>query len=105
MKRFRVSAVAAVPLLVGCTRSASRPTHARAAACGDQSIDTVALERDATDTVGHLRRAPQRVGQIVQSPQRFVVWTEDANPQAYKDGGRVAFDCAGRIRLVWLDGG
>ncbi|HEX4683807.1 MAG TPA: hypothetical protein VH277_13905 [Gemmatimonadaceae bacterium] len=104
MKPFRLS-LAAIVVLAGCTRSTNRSMLARAAACGDVPVDTARLERVATDTIARLRNAPQRVEQVVQSPQRLVVWTDDTNPQAYKDGGRVAFSCDGRISLVWLDGG
>ena len=91
-------------LCAGCER-ASDTTGRLGAACETQP-DTAQLARVARDTVARLRARPQLVTRI--APVRtggLELRTEDSSPGALHDGGLVTFDCAGRVTLVWLDGG
>ena len=90
---------------LACERSA--PVVSRdAAACRANSADSTALARVARDTIARLRAEPQTVVRITPSSAGGVeLRTEDASPEAYHDGGLVAFDCTGHVTLVWLDGG
>lgn len=78
---------------------------AGAAGCSGGGRDSVRLARIATDTVSALRARTQRVQRIAWTPAGVEVRTEDADPISTHDGGLAAFDCAGRLTFLWLDGG
>ena len=107
MKRPMRSTLLLLASLVslGCERSA--PAVSRdAAACRADATDSAAYARVARDTIARLRAEPQTVVRITPSSTGGVeLRTEDASPEAFHDGGLVAFDCTGRVTLVWLDGG
>jgi len=73
--------------------------------CGAAERDSVRLARIATDTIGDLRSRSQRVRSYSWTPDGIEVRTEDNDSLAAHDGGLAAFDCAGRLTLLWLDGG
>lgn len=108
--RRRLAWVALVVLL-GSVGASLRIRHrnpapaSSGAACVPAGRDSVELARIATDTIGRLRARPQRVSRFAASPDGVEVRTEDDDPLAAHDGGMAAFDCAGRLGLLWLDGG
>lgn len=102
---------AALVVLLGSVGASLRIRHRNAApassgaACSSAGRDSAELARFATDTIGRLRDRPQRVSRFTASPDGFEVRTEDDDPLSAHDGGLAAFDCAGRLSLLWLDGG
>jgi hypothetical protein len=78
---------------------------APATSCSGGGRDSVRLGRIATDTIATLRARTQRVQRIAWTPTGVEVRTEDADPVSAHDGGLAAFDCAGRLTFLWLDGG
>lgn len=107
--RRRLAWAALVVLL--CSVVASLRLRHRSAAvmppvgCAGGGRDSVALSRLATDTVAELRARRQRVTHFTRSSRGVEVRTEDVDPFAEHDGGLAAFDCAGRLTFLWLDGG
>jgi hypothetical protein len=79
--------------------------HAAPAACAAAERDSVRLARVATDTIGDLRARNQRVKRFSRTPDGIEVRTEDDDSLSVHDGGLAAFDCAGRLTFLWLDGG
>jgi hypothetical protein len=75
------------------------------AGCSEGSRDSVRVARLATDTIASLRARTQRVERIAWTPTGVEVRTEDVDPRSVHDGGLAAFDCAGRLTFLWLDGG
>jgi len=67
--------------------------------------DSSRLARIATDTIAALRARGQRVKTYSWSLAGLEVRTEDDDPLSAHDGGLAAFDCAGRLTFLWLDGG
>ena len=61
--------------------------------------------RLATDTIAALRGRSQRVKRVTWTPDGVEIRTVDSDPLAARDGGLAAFDCAGRLTFLWLDGG
>jgi hypothetical protein len=75
------------------------------AGCRAGAPDSMRLARLATDTIATLRVRTQRVQRISWTPTGVEVRTEDTDPWSVHDGGLAAFDCAGRLTFLWLDGG
>jgi hypothetical protein len=73
--------------------------------CDAAERDSVDLARMATDTIGDLRSRSQRVKSYSWTSHGLEVRTEDNDSLAAHDGGLAAFDCAGRLTFLWLDGG
>lgn len=94
---------ACVLALAGCERPA--PNARAVAGCPFTATDSGALATVARDTVGKLKAHPQRVTEITTVRAGIAYRTEDADSTALHNGGAVAFDCAKRVTMVWLDGG
>lgn len=97
----------AIGLLVcaaSCEKTTPRPAS-RAASCSYSREDTLALAAAARDTVGRLKSRAQRVSEIVPVGGGISFRLEDADSNAFHNGGAVSFDCARRVTSVWLDGG
>jgi hypothetical protein len=89
----------------GCERPPAAQTR-RSIACAAGALDTAKLVVLARDTLARLRARPQRVNRIsAATTGGLELRTEDTTPGSLHNGGLVAFDCTGRITLVWLDGG
>lgn len=73
--------------------------------CPGVDRDSVRLDRLATDTIATLRARTQRVREFTWTPNGVEIRTEDSDTLAAHDGGLAAFDCAGRLTFLWLDGG
>ena len=93
--------------LVASLRMRHRATTVSAApqACIAAERDSALLARIATDTIGDLRARNQRVRRYSWTSNGLEVRTEDDDPLSAHDGGLAAFDCAGRLTFLWLDGG
>lgn len=109
MLRRRLAWASLVVLL--CSVVASLRMHRRSAAtavptaCRAARRDSVRDARIATDTIGVLRARRQHVRRFSSTPGGIEVRTEDDDTLSAHDGGLAAFDCAGRLTLLWLDGG
>lgn len=108
--RRRLAWAAFVILL--CSVVASLCMHRRTSrvaaappACLAAARDSVRLARIASDTIGDLRARSQRVRRFSWTQDGIEVRTEDDDPLSPHDGGLVAFDCAGGLTFLWLDGG
>ena len=97
-------AVASLACVASCERPAPAPTS-RAASCTYTRDDTLALAAAARDTIGRLKSRAQRVSEITPVAGGIAFRTEDADSNAFHNGGAVSFDCARRVTSVWLDGG
>lgn len=75
------------------------------AACAVTERDSVRLARVATDTIADLRARSQRVKRFTRRSGGIEIRTEDTDPLSAHDGGLAAFDCAGHLTFLWLDGG
>jgi type II secretory pathway component PulK len=73
--------------------------------CQSTTSEIASDARRSVDTISRLRDRTQEVTSLVRTHDLVVIRTQDTNPLASHDGGKVSFDCNGRIRLVWLDGG
>jgi hypothetical protein len=99
LKLSFISALGVVIAMGGCAKPPAR------ASCDAARGDSAALAARATDTISRLRSRPQYVTRMTVSSRAVVFRTEDVDPAAFHAGGKVGFDCAGTLRLVWLDGG
>ena len=99
-----VTVVVAIVLAYAATRAMTHRPR-RVAGCGLDDRTIAAYSQRSIDTIGRLRAHAQDVETVVQDSTGVVIWTEDTSRQTVHDGGRVGFDCAGHVRLVWLDGG
>ena len=79
--------------------------HAASAACLAAERDSARLAQIATDTIADLRARGQRVRRYSWTQDGIEVRTEDDDPLSAHDGGLAAFDCAGGLTFLWLDGG
>ena len=107
MRRFlAVSslAFASFAFAASCEKPAPQPAS-RAAACSYTRADTLALAAAARDTVGRMKSRAQRISEITPVAGGIAFRTEDADSNAFHNGGAVSFDCAKRLTSVWLDGG
>lgn len=86
-------------------RHRARPLPLAKAACVAAEHDSLRLVRLATDTIGDLRARSQRVRRYSWTRNGVEVRTEDNDSLSAHDGGLAAFDCAGRLTFLWLDGG
>lgn len=86
-------------------RHRSAVAHLATADCAAAERDSVHLARIATDTIGDLRARSQRVKRYSWTSDGLEVRTEDNDSLSAHDGGLAAFDCAGRLTFLWLDGG
>lgn len=109
--RRRLAWAALVILLCSVVVSVQLRRH-RGAPLPTTTAECVAVQRDsarfaifATDTIAALRARRQRVQRFTRSADGLEVRTEDDDPLAAHDGGLAAFDCAGRLTFLWLDGG
>ena len=108
--RHRAAWVALV-VLVCCAVASLRvyrfrePRRVRDVACVAAGRDSARTARLAVDTVAALRARTQQVRLFARAPGGVEVRTEDKDTLATHDGGLVAFDCAGRLTFLWLDGG
>lgn len=59
----------------------------------------------AVDTIATLRARSQRVRTFTIDARGVEIRTEDRDALSGHDGGLAAFDCAGRLTFLWLDGG
>lgn len=80
-------------------------SRAVAAACLAAERDSDRLARIAVDTIAALRARSQVVRRYSRTPNGLEVRTEDDDTLSAHDGGLAAFDCAGRLTFLWLDGG
>jgi hypothetical protein len=108
--RRRLAWAAFVVLLcsvVASLRARHRDASARMArtGCAIAERDSLRLSRIAIDTIGELRDRRQRVRLYTRTPAGVEVRTEDNDSLSVHDGGLAAFDCAGRLTFLWLDGG
>jgi hypothetical protein len=106
--RRRLAWAAFVVLL--CCVLASLRMHRRAAAaipsrCAAAERDSLRVARMAVDTIAGLRARRQHVRRFSRTPDGIEVRTEDDDVLSPHDGGLAAFDCAGRLTFLWLDGG
>jgi hypothetical protein len=108
--RRRLAWASLVVLL--CSVGASLRIHRRdavaapvPAACIAARQDSVRVARTAADTIGVLRARRQHVRRYSWTPNGIEVRTEDDDTLSAHDGGLAAFDCAGRLTFLWLDGG
>lgn len=85
-------------------RTAGAPAAA-ATSCLLSKRDSIRIARIAADTIGDLRARGQRVKRFSRTPGGVEVRTEDDDTLSVHDGGLAAFDCAGRLTFLWLDGG
>lgn len=99
-----VTVLIAIGLAFGATRELMRGPR-RVAGCALDERAIAAYSQRSIDTIEHLRDHVQHVEAVLQDSGGLVIWTEDTSRHTVHDGGRVGFDCSGRIRLVWLDGG
>jgi hypothetical protein len=74
-------------------------------ACLATERDSARLASIAIDTIGDLRARRQRVRRYSRTQEGIEVRTEDDDPLSPHDGGLAAFDCAGGLTFLWLDGG
>lgn len=79
--------------------------EAEVVSCDAAERDSVRLARIATDTIGDLRARSQKVKSFTWTRDGVEVRTEDNDTLSAHDGGLAAFDCAGRLTFLWLDGG
>ena len=100
----RLLAIAPLVFALSCERPAPEP-RSQAAACSYARADTLALAATARDTVAHLKGTAQRVSEITPVAGGIAFRTEDADSNAFHNGGAVSFDCAKHVTSVWLDGG
>lgn len=108
--RRRVAWTAFVVLLCSVVASLrmyrrNGPRTSPPAACAATASDSVRLVRVATDTIADLRARRQQVSRFTWTLHGVEVRTEDIDPLSAHDGGLAAFDCAGRLTFLWLDGG
>jgi hypothetical protein len=108
--RRRLAWVALVVLLCSIVASLRMRFHHASSVvpvvgCTDVDRDSVRLVRLATDTIATLRGRTQRVKRVTWTPDGLEIRTEDSDRLAAHDGGLAAFDCAGRLTFLWLDGG
>jgi hypothetical protein len=89
---------------MACERPAPEP-RSRAATCSYTRIDTLALAAAARDTMARLKGGAQRISEITPVAGGIAFRTEDADSNAFHNGGAVSFDCAKQVTSVWLDGG
>ena len=95
---------ASVAFVASCERPAPAPAS-RATSCAYTRDDTLALAAAARDTVARLKNRVQRIDEITPVGGGIAFRTEDADSNAFHNGGAVSFDCAKRVTSVWLDGG
>ena len=97
-------AVGMLVFIASCEQPSAKPAS-RAASCSYARDDTLALAATARDTVRRLKGKAQRVSEILPVSGGISFRTEDADSNAFHNGGAVSFDCARRVTSVWLDGG
>jgi len=73
--------------------------------CAPSTRQLANFARLSVDTIARLRDHAQTPTLVTHEGGFTVVRTEDANPLADHDGGKVSFDCSGAVHFVWLDGG
>lgn len=74
-------------------------------ACTLAPGDSNRVTRMAVDTIATLRARRQRVRTFTVDVRGVEIRTEDDDSLSTHDGGLAAFDCAGRLTFLWLDGG
>jgi len=100
----RLLAIASLVFAGSCEKPAPAP-RSQAATCSYARGDTLALAAAARDTMGRLKGTAQRVSEITPIAGGIAFRTEDADSNAFHNGGAVSFDCAKHVTSVWLDGG
>jgi len=106
--RRNLAWVALVVLLcsvVASLRMRGRSRPVRRAACTLAPADSSRVARMAVDTIATLRARSQRVRTFTIDVRGVEIRTEDNDSLSTHDGGLAAFDCAGRLTFLWLDGG
>lgn len=108
--RERIAWVALVVLLCSLVASVRlrpivRPRAAIHSTCVAAGRDSARVARLASDTIATLRARAQQVRSFTPRSTGVEVRTEDSDSLSSHDGGLAAFDCAGRLTFLWLDGG
>lgn len=104
MRRALLVGVAVMAMAGACERPA--PASRKAAlGCPFSATDLAAVSAIASDTVAKLKSRAQIVTEVDPVHGGVAVRTEDADSNAFHNGGAVSVDCAKHVTSVWLDGG